>query len=110
MEEKQEQTKTTVDNTEIRELENQAVDSFMKGDKPYRKKFRKTFTQVRCRDCGETDGLILITNERESSFKRAGHKKNRNRVPLLDNSGNKVYLDKACIMKRVKKAREKEAS
>src|SRR5574344_108696 len=109
MEEKQEQTKTTVSNTEIRELENQAVDSFMKGDKPYRKVFRKTFTQVRCRDCGETDRLILITNEKESSFKKPNHKSNRNRIPLLDNSGNKIYLCKECIIKRVKKAREKEA-
>ena len=46
----------------------------------------------------------------ETVSNSVGHKKNRNRVPLLDNSGNKVYLCKECIVKRVKKAREKEAS
>ena len=92
---------------EITQLENSAIESSISGDKPYRKKYRQGFTLVTCHDCGKSQNLILITEERKSSFKRAGHKKNRNRVPLLTPSGNKVYLDKECLVKRVKASKSK---
>ena len=90
---------------EITQLENSAIESSTHGDKPYRKKYRQGFDLVTCHDCDKFQNLILITEERKSSFKRAGHKKNRNRVPLLTPDGNKVYLDRECINKRIKKAK-----
>ena len=92
---------------EIIELENSAIESSTYGDKPYRKKNRQGFDLVTCHDCGKFQNLILITEERQSSFKRAGHKKNRNRIPLLTPNGNKVYLDKECLVKRIKESKSK---
>ena len=69
----QEQEKLTSE--EIIQLENSAIESSVKGDKSYRKKYRQGFTLVTCHDCGKSQNLILITEERKSSFKRAGHKK-----------------------------------
>ena len=94
--------KQTISKEEITQLENSAIESSVKGDKSYRKKYRQGFTLVTCHDCGKSQNLILITEERKSSFKRATHKKNRNRVPLLTPDGNKVYLDRECLIKRVK--------
>lgn len=82
---------------ELRKLEESAIEKFETPSK-----FGKNIT---CHDCGKFQNLILITEERKSSFKRAGHKKNRNRVPLLTPSGNKVYLDKECLIKRIKKSK-----
>ena len=101
----QEQEKQTITSEEITQLENTAIESSTHGDKPYRKKYRQGFDLVTCHDCGKFQNLILITEERKSSFKRAGHKKNRNRVPLLTPDGNKVYLDKECLIKRIKKSK-----
>ena len=103
----QEQEKQTISKEEITQLENSAIESSVKGDKSYRKKYIQGFTLVTCHDCGKSQNLILITEERKSSFKRAGHKKNRNRVPLLTPGGNKVYLDKECLIKRVKASKSK---
>ena len=102
MKEKEQLTKN-----EIIELENTAIESSTYGDKPYRKKNRQGFDLVTCHDCGKFQNLILITEERKSSFKRAGHKKNRNRVPLLTPNGNKVYLDKECLIKRINESKAK---
>ena len=99
--------KQTISSEEITQLENTAIESSVKGDKPYRKKYRQGFDLVTCHDCGKFQNLILITEERKSSFKRATHKKNRNRIPLLTPGGNKVYLDKECLIKRVKASKSK---
>ncbi len=99
--------KQTITSEEITQLENTAIESSTHGDKPYRKKYRQGFTLVTCYDCGKFQNLRLITEERKSSFKRAGHKKNRNRVPLLTPNGNKVYLDTACLIKRINESKGK---
>src|SRR5574344_569098 len=101
MEEKQEQNKIN-----IQELESHVEESFMKGDKPYRKVPRNFVKPVFCHDCKTMQNLILITEERKSSFKRATHKKNRNRIPLLTPNGEKVYLCKDCLIKRAKKVKQ----
>ena len=103
----QEQEKQTITSEEIKKLEENAIESSTHGDKPYRKKYRQGFDLVTCHDCGKFQNLILITEERKSSFKRATHKKNRNRIPLLTPDGNKVYLDKECLIKRVKQSKSK---
>ena len=98
MEEKQEKLN-------IQEIESNAeiVDSYMKGDKPYRKVPRNFVKPVLCYDCKNTHNLFLIPdNIQPSSFKRVGHKKNRDKLPLLDKNGNKVYLCGSCIQKRAK--------
>lgn len=100
MEEKQEQKKVN-----IQELESHVEESFMKGDKPYRKVPRNFVKPVFCHDCKTTQNLILITKERESSFKKITHKKNRNRIPLLTPNGEKVYLCLECLKKRAKKVK-----
>jgi len=103
----QEQNEKQITQEELRKLEENAVEKFEKGDKPYHKKYRKKYTPILCYTCKSGNNLILITDTRESSFKKNTHKKNRNRVPLLDKDGNKIYLCKECLIKRAKKAREK---
>lgn len=90
----------------IQELESQVVESAMHGDKPYRKVPRMFAKPVFCFDCKTTHNLILITEPKTTSFKRVGHKKNRNRTPIVDNNGNKVYLCSSCLKKRATKGRE----
>ena len=98
----QEQNKMLT-NTEIRQLESKAIDKVEKGDKPYRKAYKKSFKQVTCYDCGDFQNLRLITSsESKSSFKRTTHKKNRNKLPLLSPDGSKVYMCPECIKKRAK--------
>lgn len=92
----------TVTKEELRQLESEAIEKSEKGDKPYRKKYRKSFTLVTCYDCSTFQNLRLISVKKESSFKRGGHKKNRNPVPIKDNDGNSVYLCPRCIEKRAK--------
>ena len=82
---------------ELRKLEENAVEKFETPSK-----FGKNVT---CYDCGNFYGLYLITEERPARKFRTSSKKNRNRVPLLTPDGNKVYLDRECINKRVKKAK-----
>ena len=90
----------------IQELESQVVESAMHGDRPYRKRPRNFVKPVLCFDCKTTHNLILITEPKQSSFKCTGHKKNRNRTPIVDNNGNKVYLCSSCLKKRAMKGRE----
>lgn len=101
-----EQEQRVLSKEDIKQLENIAVEKSEHGDKPYRKKYVQGFDLVTCHDCGKFQNLILITDERKNSFKRSSHKKNRNRVALLDSKGNKVYLDRECIQKRIKKSKE----
>lgn len=82
---------------ELRKLEESAIEKFETPSK-----FGKNIT---CHDCGKFYGLYLITEERPARKFRTSSKKNRNRVPLLTPSGNKVYLDRECINKRVKKSK-----
>ena len=89
----QEQEKQTTQE-ELRKLEESAIEKFETPSK-----FGKNIT---CHDCGKFYGLYLITEERPARKFRTSSKKNRNRVPLLTPSGNKVYLDKECLIKRVK--------
>ena len=94
----QEQEKQTTQE-ELRKLEESAIEKF-----ETRSKFGKNIT---CHDCGKFYGLYLITEERPARKFRTSSKKNRNRVPLLTPSGNKVYLDKECLIKRVKASKSK---
>ena len=84
---------------ELRKLEESAIEKFETPSK-----FGKNIT---CHDCGKFYGLYLITEERPARKFRTSSKKNRNRVPLLTPSGNKVYLDKECLIKRVKASKSK---
>ena len=84
---------------ELRKLEESAIEKFETPSK-----FGKNIT---CHDCGNFYGLYLITEERPTRKFRTSSKKNRNRVPLLTPSGNKVYLDKECLIKRVKASKSK---
>ena len=93
----QEQEKQTKE--ELRKLEENAVEKFETPN--------KTGKNVTCYDCGNFYGLYLITEERPTRKFRTSSKKNRNRVPLLTPSGNKVYLDKECLIKRVKASKSK---
>ena len=94
----QEQEKQTTQE-ELRKLEESAIEKFETPSK-----FGKNIT---CHDCGKFYGLYLITEERPARKFRTSSKKNRNRVPLLTPSGNKVYLDKECLIKRVKASKSK---
>lgn len=102
----------TVTKQELRQLESEAILKSEKGDKPYRKKYRKTFKLVTCSDCGTFQDLRLIRTKRESSFRTAiymdkfgiqrGHKKLRNNIAIKDDNGNKIYLCSECFEKRRK--------
>ena len=81
-------------------IESEAIEKSEKGDKSYRKVYRPIGNLVTCYDCGVFQDLRLVTDERKYSFKRAGHKKNRNRVAILDNEGNHVHMCMSCIKKR----------
>lgn len=93
----QEQNEKQITQEELRKLEENAVEKFETPN--------KIRSQVVCHDCGKFYGLYLITEERPARKFRTSSKKNRNRVPLLTPDGNKVYLDRECINKRVKKAK-----
>ena len=93
----QEQEKQTKE--ELRKLEENAVEKFETPN--------KTGKNVTCYDCGNFYGLYLITEERPTRKFRTSSKKNRNRVPLLTPDGNKVYLDRECLIKRVKASKSK---
>jgi hypothetical protein len=93
----QEQEKQTITQEEIKKLEENAVEKFETPN--------KTGKNVTCYDCGKFYGLYLITEERPTRKFKTSSKKNRNRVPLLTPDGNKVYLDRECINKRVKKSK-----
>ena len=87
---------------QIKQAEDTAILKSEKGDKPYRKVYRPVGSVVTCYDCSVFQDLRLITTERESGFKKATHKKNRNRVAVLNQEGGKVYLCTRCIEKRAK--------
>ena len=85
-------------------IESMAIEKSEKGDRDYRKKYRKTAGPVSCIDCGKiyTTLRTLPEPQSQSSFKRPGSKYNRNRKVLKDNNGNVVYMCNACIEKRAK--------
>ena len=94
----EQEVKQTITQEEIKKLEENAIEKFETPSK-----FGKNVT---CHDCGNFYGLYLITEERPARKFKTSSKKNRNRVPLLTPDGNKVYLDKECLIKRIKKGKE----
>lgn len=104
MEEKQEKITGQPTLEQQKLIESMAIEKSEKGDKHYRKKYRKTATPITCIDCGVIFSTLrtLPEPQPQSSFKRAGHKKLRNKKVLKDPSGNTVYMCNACIEKRAK--------
>ena len=83
---------------EIKQLEDNAIEKYEAPN--------KTGMQVTCYDCKTSDNLVLLTIKRPVRAHKVSPKKNRNRIPMLDKAGNKIYFCNSCLVKRVKKAKE----
>ena len=89
---------------EIKLMESQAIDKSEHGDRSYRKKYRKTYTSVTCASCGVFYNLRTVPQAIQDTFKREGHKKNRN-PKALQHESKTVYLCKDCYDKVEKQAK-----
>ena len=83
---------------EIKQLEDNAIEKY---EAPTKKG-----TQVTCYDCKNSENLVLLTIKRPQRTYKVSPKKNKNRIPMLDKAGNKIYFCNSCLVKRAKKAKE----